>query len=220
MSTPLYIIGGGGHAKVVISILSETGYRITGILDDNEARWGAELMEIPIMGPTSLLGTLKDVRAVIAIGNNRVRKAIAEAYTHVQWVTAVHSTAYVHGSSRRNIGVGTVICAGAIIQPDATVGEHSIVNTAATVDHDCRVASFVHLAPGVHLAGGVTVEEGVLMGVGSSAIPQATIGEWSTIGAGAGIIRSIPANVTAIGLSAKPLEKLEELLELQPSAKN
>jgi sugar O-acyltransferase (sialic acid O-acetyltransferase NeuD family) len=202
---PLFVLGAGGHAKVVISILRETGFRIKGVLDDDRSRWGQELMEIPIMGAIEDLATLQDVRGVIAIGNNNVRKKLAETYPHVQWVTAVHYKAYVHPTSRANIGPGTVISAGAIIQPDVTIGSHSIINTSTSVDHDCEIGSYVHLAPGVHLAGGVKVGDGVLMGVGSSAIPLASIGNWSVIGAGAGVMKAIPPNTKAIGFPAKPM---------------
>jgi sugar O-acyltransferase (sialic acid O-acetyltransferase NeuD family) len=208
---PLYVLGAGGHAKVVISILRETGFRIKGVLDDDPTRWGQELMEIPITGAIDDIATLQNVRGVIAIGNNKVRKELAEKYSHVQWIVAVHYKAYVHPTSRANIGPGTVISAGAIIQPDVTIGAHSIVNTSTSVDHDCEIGSFVHLAPGVHLAGGVKVGNGVLMGVGSSAIPLASIGDWSVIGAGAGVMKAIPANTKAIGFPAKPVLEKEVL---------
>jgi sugar O-acyltransferase (sialic acid O-acetyltransferase NeuD family) len=208
---PLYVLGAGGHAKVVISILRETGFRIKGVLDDNESRWDQELMEIPILGPINHLSSLERVRGVIAIGNNKIRKNLAESYPHVQWITAVHYKAYVHPTSRANIGPGTVISAGAIIQPDVSIGAHSIVNTSTSVDHDCEIGAYVHLAPGVHLAGGVKVGNGVLMGVGSSAIPLASIGDWSVIGAGAGVMKAIPANTKAVGFPAKPVLDKEVL---------
>jgi sugar O-acyltransferase (sialic acid O-acetyltransferase NeuD family) len=202
---PLFVLGAGGHAKVVISILRETGFRIKGVLDDDPTRWGQDIMEIPVLGPVDDLATLQDVRGVIAIGNNKIRKELAEKYSHVQWITAVHYKAYVHPTSRANIGPGTVISAGAIIQPDVLIGAHSIINTSTSVDHDCEIGSYVHLAPGVHLAGGVKVGHGVLMGVGSSAIPLASIGDWSVIGAGAGVMKAIPANTKAVGFPAKPV---------------
>jgi sugar O-acyltransferase (sialic acid O-acetyltransferase NeuD family) len=208
---PLFVLGAGGHAKVVISILRETGFRIKGVLDDSESRWGQDLMEIPILGAIGHLSTLEHVRGVIAIGNNKIRKDLSEKYPHVQWITAVHYKAYVHPTSRANIGPGTVISAGAIIQPDVSIGAHSIVNTSTSVDHDCEIGSYVHLAPGVHLAGGVKVGHGVLMGVGSSAIPLASIGDWSVIGAGAGVMKAIPANTKAVGFPAKPVIDKEVL---------
>ena len=60
----------------------------------------------------------------------------------------------------------TAVFAGVVIQPDACVGRHVIVNTGASVDHDCVISDFAHVAPGVRLAGGVTVAEGVFIGSG------------------------------------------------------
>ena len=47
------------------------------------------------------------------------------------------------------------------------------------------------------------------MGTGASIIQGVQIGEWSIIGAGAAVIRDIPANRTAVGVPARILEPRE-----------
>jgi acetyltransferase-like isoleucine patch superfamily enzyme len=83
------------------------------------------------------------------------------------------------------------------------LGEHVIVNHAASVDHDCVIGSFVHLAPGVRLAGGVTVEEGALVGIGAAALPGVRIGAGTVVGGGAAVVRDLPPHVTAVGVPAR-----------------
>jgi len=97
-----------------------------------------------------------------------------------------------------------VVFAGAVIQPDAAIGGHAIVNTAASIDHDCVLGDFVHVAPGVRLAGSVVLGEGAMLGIGTVAIPGARVGAWSVVGAGAAILGELPANVVAIGTPARP----------------
>jgi acetyltransferase EpsM len=92
--------------------------------------------------------------------------------------------------------------AGVIIQPGSTIGRHCIINTGACIDHDCFIEDFVHIAPKAALAGGVMIGEGTLIGIGSSIVPNVTIGKWSTIGAGAAVICDIPDNCIAVGVPA------------------
>lgn len=58
----------------------------------------------------------------------------------------MHSAAWVDPDAK--LGTGTVVFAGAVIRPGSVVGEHVIVNTSASVDHDCVVKDFVHIVPG------------------------------------------------------------------------
>jgi len=83
------------------------------------------------------------------------------------------------------------------------LGRHVIVNTGATIDHDCIVGDFAHIGPGVHLAGMVKVGAGAFLGIGSVVLPGLAIGEWSMVGAGAVVIRDVPDRVTAYGVPAK-----------------
>jgi sugar O-acyltransferase (sialic acid O-acetyltransferase NeuD family) len=202
--TPVWVIGAGGHAKVVIdSLRAEGRYDVEGVLDDDPGRRGGEVLGVRVLGDTSdeALRAL-DVRlAVIAVGSNRARREVATRLSgRVAWLTVVHPRAYVAPSAV--VGAGSVIFAGAMVQPEARLGEHVIVNTMASVDHDGEVADFVHLAPGVRLAGGVRVGEGAFVGVGSSVLPGRCVGAWATVGAGAVVTRDVPDGATVVGVPA------------------
>lgn len=202
----IYIIGAGGHSKVIIALLESLSISVTGIVDDDCNKLHQEILGIPIIGNIDSLKQLANshanIKAIIGIGNNAIRKKIAEKfrYTAIEWLVAIHENAYVHHSVY--LGEGSVIFAGAIIQPDVTIGQHCIINTSAHIDHDCMIADYVHVAPGVGLAGNVHVEEGAFMGIGSKAIPNAQVGAWSTVGAGATVIKDIPNSVIAVGTPA------------------
>ena len=97
--------------------------------------------------------------------------------------------------------------ANAAINTGSIIGPNVIVNTGATIDHHTRIDAHAHIAPGVHLGGAVIVEEGALLGIGSSVIPNCTIGAWSTVGAGAVVLDDVPPHTTVVGVPAKPLQK-------------
>ncbi len=202
MSTPeeVHVIGSGGHAKVVIRSLELLGYRVVAVFDDDPDRWGQHLMEIPIVGPVAQIEEYPPLPAVIALGDNAMRRLFAEKYDR-QWLTVIDPRALVDRSV--HLGEGTVILPGAIVQVDSWLGGHTIVNTAASVDHDCVIGDYAHIAPGVHLAGGVSVGEGSLLGINSTTTPGIRIGSWTTVGAGAAVVRDLPSNVVAKGVPAR-----------------
>ena len=212
----VYVIGGGGHAKSVIAALQDSSIVVKGVLDDRIDQHGKVILGVPIIGPISDLATFTLPAAVIAIGDNVVRARIAEEYEAV-WLSVIHPHATVHESV--TIGEGTVILAGAVIQPDVWIGKHAIVNTAASVDHDCRLGDFVHIGPGTHLAGSVIVEPHAFFGTGSAAIPQVCVGAATTVGAGACVVRSVPSQMTVVGVPARRQTKVRKQgQKVQPRA--
>lgn len=199
MTGAIAVIGAGGHAKVVVSTLRAAGYAEIELYDDRESLWGTTVLGATIVGsPNMLRGTGR--AAVIAIGSNEVRKRIAQDLA-LSWISVVHPRAWVHESVV--VGAGTVVFAGAVVQPDTQLGAHVIINTGASVDHDCRIGDFVHVAPGVHLCGGVSVGEGALLGVASAARPCVQVGPWATVGAGAVCVSNVPERATALGVPAR-----------------
>lgn len=195
------VIGAGGHARVVIAAMQAAGIEVVAAWDDDPERIGQTILGVRVRGPIANAVSARDVPAVIAIGDNRARERVA-ASLPLQWISVVHPRAWVHETV--HLEPGAVVCAGAIVQPDVRVGAHVIVNTSASVDHDCVLEDFVHLGPGVNLCGGVRVETGALLGVGACARPNARIGAWSTVGAGGVVIEPVPPGVVAIGCPARP----------------
>jgi UDP-perosamine 4-acetyltransferase len=201
----IWIIGAGGHAKVVIETLRATGtIGVLGALDDDPTRQGTEVRGVPVRGEVSLgsIDRFGIEHAIMAVGSNRARAEMVRRLAgRVSWTTAIHPTA--HLAPGVHIGKGSVVFAGAIVQPDSVIGRHVILNTASSVDHDVMIGDFAHIAPGVRVAGNVRVEEGALLGIGCSVAPGCTVGAWATIGAGSVVVHDIPPGVTAKGTPAR-----------------
>jgi sugar O-acyltransferase (sialic acid O-acetyltransferase NeuD family) len=205
MADTIIIIGGSGHAKVVISTASELGINIRGIYDDDPGKKGTNLGKARILGPILNIDAADGEKAIIAIGDNRTRSEIDKRLVAFHWFTAIHPRAYIHPSV--SIGEGTVVFAGAVIQPDTVIGRHCIINTNAAIDHDCVIGDYSHIGPGVCLAGNVTVGEGAFLGIGAVAVMGISIGRWSIIGAGGVVIEDMPDNVTAVGSPARIIKR-------------
>lgn len=195
----LIIIGAGGHGKVIADIALKNGYTDICFADDNAA---GDCMGFPIIGRCDSLISLNDGNTdfVIGIGNNAIRKKIAEKYD-VNWVTLVHPSAQI--AVNVTIGKGTVVMAGAVINVCTSIGEHCIINTGAIVEHDNVINNYVHLSPGVKLSGMVIIGECTWIGTGASVINNVNIAEGVTIGAGAVVIKSIAVSGTYKGVPVK-----------------
>jgi sugar O-acyltransferase (sialic acid O-acetyltransferase NeuD family) len=200
----LAILGASGHGKVIADMALLLGYTDVVFFDDawptksSAGRWS-------VIGTIeTLLGSMADYDAVIVgIGDNRIRfeKHAVLAAANGPFVTLVHPAATV--SHFAQIGEGSVICAGAVVNVDAVLGAAVIVNTGATVDHDCRLADGVHIAPGAHLSGGVHVGESSWIGVGACVKQGVRIGSSVMVGAGAVVVYDIPDGVMVVGNPAR-----------------
>lgn len=205
------IIGASGHARVCLEILEAEGQEVIGFFDDDPSLVGENLHGYPVIGKISqLMPALKEkkYKYIVAIGNNDVRKNIAnmlEKHSDISLINAIHPTATI--SSRIKIGVGNFIAAGAIINTGTFLGDYIIINTGATLDHDNYIDNFAQISPGCNLAGNVTVEEGVFIGTGAVIIPGKRIGSHAIIGAGAVVINDIPPNCTAVGVPARVIKQ-------------
>lgn len=205
------IVGSGGHARVVASVIGAAGADVWGFVDDCVETHGHLVGLSLVRGGIEQLRSSRDEfdAAIVAVGNNADRTRLAQQLEEwgIPLAQVIHPSAVIAPATQ--IGAGTVIMAGAIVQTGSVVGSNVIVNTAATIDHDCVVEDYVHLAPGVHLAGSVHVGRGSLLGVGTVVVPGIVIGEGAVVGAGSVALRDIPPNVLAYGVPAKAQRPIE-----------
>ena len=203
------IIGASGHAKVIADIIKKSNDEIVGFLDDNLEIQGRVIFDDKIvLGTTSKedIEKYSDNYFVIGIGSNRVRKIISNKYPNLKWYTAIHPNAVI--ANGVEIGEGTVIMAGVVINPGTKIGNHCIVNTCSSLDHDNILENYVHVSPGSHLAGTVKVGEGTWICAGVTVINNINISNNNIIGAGAVVIDDIIDNDnTYVGVPVRKLAK-------------
>jgi sugar O-acyltransferase (sialic acid O-acetyltransferase NeuD family) len=205
------LIGAGGHGKVVLDILQCQGkHRVIGFLDADPSLHGTTVAGVPVIGGINQLVKLKAQKvraAVIAIGDNRVRRQYAHeaADAGLELINAIHPAATIARSV--TLGRNVVVAAGAVVCTEAQLGDSVIVNTSAIVDHECVVGEAVHIAPGAVLAGRVRVEPLAFIGMGAKVIQCLTIGAETVVGAGAVVRTDLPPRVTAVGVPARVIKR-------------
>jgi sugar O-acyltransferase (sialic acid O-acetyltransferase NeuD family) len=203
------ILGAGGHGQVVGDIVraekcAGRDVVLAGYLDDAKQGPGGP----PVHGPLRAWRDVAHDALIVAIGNNATRRTIFDDLLRMgaAFATTAHPASTI--APDVSMGLGTMICAGVVINTKARVGRNVIVNTSASVDHHCRIADHVHIAPGVRLGGDVEVGEGALVGIGAVVIPGMRIGAWSIVSAGAVVTEDVPPNTTVVGVPARALSRV------------
>ncbi|HET7433919.1 MAG TPA: acetyltransferase [Thermoanaerobaculia bacterium] len=200
--------GGTGQAKVIRPIVEQQGAQLIAVFDDTP-ELAPPFDDVPLLHGSQFsewrMQQRGAIRFCVTIGNphGRVRLRIADRLeaNGLTPFTAIHHTAYVAASAK--IGAGAQIHAGAIIEVLATLGRQCIVNTRASVDHECRLDDGVEIGPGATLAGLIHVETGAWVAAGATVLPRMRIGADAIVGAGAVVTRDVPAKTVVAGVPAR-----------------
>ena len=206
--TDLLILGGGGHAKVVIDVARAAGFAPAGILDPAPA--GLAVLGVPVIGDDGRAEELFAAgyrRAFVALGSNRVRRRIGLRLREIgfELPALVHPAALVSPSAI--LGAGVAVMARAVINAEARIGDFTIVNTGAIVEHDCVLGEAAHVAPGSAIGGGCVIGAEVLFGIGAAARPGIRVADGAVVGAGSAVACDIAAGDVVGGAPARPLAR-------------
>lgn len=193
----LLIIGASGHGRVIADIAEKNGYEEIIFFDDDPSK--KKCGAYPVAGPAERIQEF-DGDLFIAIGNAGAREKLTDANAERNTVTLIHPAAVIAGDVE--IGCGSAVMAGAVINPGAKIGRGCIINTCASVDHDCSLGDFVHIAVGAHVAGTVSIGKRTWIGAGATVSNDVTICKNCMIGAGAVVVNDLTESGTYVGLPA------------------
>lgn len=217
MRRKIVIIGAGGFGREVLDIFEAANekkdvWEILGFIDDNPQMHSRRIMGYPVLGGLEWFSRPdeKDVRTVIGVGDNKVRRKIAEKARSygARFCNIIHPSTIL--TSHVEAGEGVIIAAGCILTNNIKIRNHVIINLDVTIGHDTVIEDFVNLNPGVHINGNNKILEGAYVGSGAVTIQNITIGKWSIIGAGSVAIRNIPERSVAVGMPAKVIKGVED----------
>lgn len=207
----VFILGAGGHGRVVLDILIQAGqHEVVGFLDNNAEVNGRRVDGIPVLGGIGDIERLVELHQatgiVIAVGDNGARRGLARSVQRMglNLVSAIHPAATL--ATTAIFGRNVVIAAGAVVCANCQIGDSVILNTGCIVDYQSMIGEGAHLCPGVRVAARVKIEAGAFLGIGAIIVPNTMIGYEAVVGAGAVVTRSVEPLATVVGSPARAVK--------------
>jgi sugar O-acyltransferase (sialic acid O-acetyltransferase NeuD family) len=208
------ILGGGGHACVLIDCIRESGLsEIEGILEADSSLRGRKVLDVLVLGGDELLrglaagGVTHFVVGLGGVGDNGPRRRLFELGCSCRLIplTVRHPSAMV--SRWATIGRGCQLLPGSIVNAGAALGKNVIVNSGAIVEHDCDVGDHVHIATGARLASTVRVGMGAHVGASATVRQCIRIGTGVIVGAGAVVVKDVEPGAVVAGVPARSIRQ-------------
>jgi sugar O-acyltransferase (sialic acid O-acetyltransferase NeuD family) len=214
MTTDLVIMGTGGQGRECLDIVRAmnddgSAFNVLGFVDDSPSE--ANKSNVDALGH-EVIGTLAEflsapgsAQVCIGIGNGAVRRAVSAQLedANIGSPVLIHPTSSI--GSRVEIGLGSVIWAGARMTTNIRVGRHVQINQNATVGHDSILEDFATLNPLSAVSGNVRLGLGTTIGASAVILQELAVGEETTVGAAACVTASIGPGQTVVGVPARPL---------------
>lgn len=209
MKEKIIIVGGGGHARIVIDIIGRMNvHDIEAIVVDKIAN-DLQNSKYKVYEGDHHLKNLIDSginKAAIGVGgfrDNLVRKKIFKNLKSLGFkiVNVIDPSAFI--SETVFLAEGVVVFPGVIINTDAFIGNNVIIATGSTIDHETIIEDHCLVSAGVTIGGYCKIGESALIALGAKIVSGVTIGKNSLVAAGAVVVKNVEDNCQVFGVPAK-----------------
>lgn len=190
----LYIIGAGGFGREVyclyldvLKALGEAAHPMA-VFVEEDAFWKERMvLGIPVIRMHEMQPGQQVVVAIA--GPEERRRIVNELSPETDFATLIHPTAVL--SEWVSVGKGSIICAGAKLTCNITLGRHTHLNLNTTVGHDTTADDFLTTAPGAAVSGNCTIGRQVYIGSNAAIREKLHITDHVTIGMGGIVVKHI-----------------------------
>lgn len=196
----------GEHVHLLFSY--DPQVRVRAFLDDNPDRVGKLFHDLPVLPAVEKsLAKLKEQGAshgIAAIGDGPIRErcSLRLEDSGYQIANAVHPSAQI--SPQVQLGQGVIILANANLFFNSVLGNYVFVANSVTVSHDNRIDDNVSLNTSSTIVARVHLARNVCIGAAATVVHphdgNISVGEDAIIGAGALVIKDVPARAVVHGV--------------------
>lgn len=205
------ILGAGGHAGVVLRLLQTLQQPVSGYVSpESDSKrlallsWQGDDPSLTTHDPllTSLANGLGSAGPIV------IRKQVYEHARSLgfRFPNLIHPQAFA--SAVVHSAKGLQVHAMAVINGDVEIGENVLINTAATVEHDCMIGNHSHVASGAVICGEVSIGQACHIGANATINQGLRIGDGAVIASGSVVIHDVPSHTLMAGVPATVKKQL------------
>ena len=195
----ILLIGAGGHARSCIDVLEEENqFEIAGLIEKGESISNESLGYL-VIGTDDDLKVLRQQykNALITVGqikSPKIRIKLYQLLKELDFTLPVIVSPHAYVSKHAQIGEGSIVMHGVIINANAIIGNNCIINNRVLIEHDAVIGDHCHIATGAIINGEVSVENETCIGSGAVTKQAISIGKNCVIGAGVVLKNDIESN--------------------------
>lgn len=206
----LILVSASGLAREVLAMVRGSGqYDVVGLLDDDREMAGVTVDGAPVLGGIDDAVHYTHAFLLVCIASSREREAVVLHLASLgigesRYATAVDpSVQYPEGC---RVGRGSILLRNVTLTAAVSLGSHVVAMPSVTFSYDVDVSDFATFAAGVSLGGGVRIGKGAYLGLNSSVRERTSVGDYATIGVGAGVLSNVPDGETWVGVPAREID--------------
>lgn len=204
------IIGAGTYGEVYLAYLRESGVNIVGFLDDDRHLKGTLIRDIPVLGGTDLLYSLKDTFHIQAVycplGNNRLRTQFLSMAKELGYYIPNYIHPHAILSPNVLIGEGVYILLNTSVMPYVIIKDYVMISMNANIAHHTQLEKGTFISTGANVGASICVHKYSYVGMNATIVTGVKeLGEDCLIGAGAVVVKDVPRKAVVAGVPAKVL---------------
>jgi sugar O-acyltransferase (sialic acid O-acetyltransferase NeuD family) len=190
MSKPkILLVGAGGHCRACIDVVEQEGrFEIAGIVD-RELSPAPELLGYTVIAADEALPRLRDeyAFALVTVGqvkSSRVRRQLFSVLKKAGFTLPSIVSPLAHVSPHAELGEGTIVMHGAIVNAGTRIGRNCILNSHSLVEHDTEIDDHCHISTGAIVNGNAKVGNNSFIGSGAVVIHGVSVLAYSFVRSG------------------------------------